>query len=158
MFYQGIYKTHGAVAIRYPRGNEEIVPVKYDYNHENYTVIGDESNKKCIVSYGREFCESAKAYAELDDVFLIKLNQIKPIDDTVCEHLKKCETVYFYEESIKSGSVGEIFASMLIENDINVHFKHFGIDDEFVKQASVEHQLEHYNLDAKSIIKEVSNG
>lgn len=158
MFYQGIYKTQGAVAIRYPRGNEEIVPVKYDYNHENYTVIGDESNKKCIVSYGREFCESAKAYAELDDVFLIKLNQIKPIDDTVCEHLKKCETVYFYEESIKSGSVGEIFASMLIENDINVHFKHFGIDDEFVKQASVEHQLEHYNLDAKSIIKEVSNG
>lgn len=158
MFYQGIYKTQGAVAIRYPRGNEEIVPVKYDYNHENYTVIGDESNKKCIVSYGREFCESAKAYVELDDVFLIKLNQIKPIDDTVCEHLKKCETVYFYEESIKSGSVGEIFASMLIENDINVHFKHFGIDDEFVKQASVEHQLEHYNLDAKSIIKEVSNG
>lgn len=158
MFYQGIYKTQGAVAIRYPRGNEEIVPVKYDYNHENYTVIGDESNKKCIVSYGREFCESAKAYAELDDVFLIKFNQIKPIDDTVCEHLKKCETVYFYEESIKSGSVGEIFASMLIENDINVHFKHFGIDDEFVKQASVEHQLEHYNLDAKSIIKEVSNG
>lgn len=158
MFYLGIYKTQGAVAIRYPRGNEEIVSVKYDYNHENYTVIGDESNKKCIVSYGREFCESAKAYAELDDVFLIKLNQIKPIDDTVCEHLKKCETVYFYEESIKSGSVGEIFASMLIENDINVHFKHFGIDDEFVKQASVEHQLEHYNLDAKSIIKEVSNG
>lgn len=158
MFYQGIYKTQGAVAIRYPRGNEEIVTVKYDYNHENYTVIGDESNKKCIVSYGREFCESAKAYSELDDVFLIKLNQIKPIDDTVCEHLKKCETVYFYEESIKSGSVGEIFASMLIENDINVHFKHFGIDDEFVKQASVEHQLEHYNLDAKSIIKEVSNG
>ena len=158
MFYLGIYKTQGAVAIRYPRGNEEIVSVKYDYNHENYTVIGDESNKKCIVSYGREFCESAKAYAELDDVFLIKLNQIKPIDDTVCEHLKKCETVYFYEESIKSGSVGEIFASMLIENDMNVHFKHFGIDDEFVKQASVEHQLEHYNLDAKSIIKEVSNG
>ncbi|MDD6659807.1 MAG: 1-deoxy-D-xylulose-5-phosphate synthase [Eubacteriales bacterium] len=158
MFYLGIYKTQGAVAIRYPRGNEEIVSVKYEYNHENYTVIGDESNKKCIVSYGREFCESAKAYAELDDVFLIKLNQIKPIDDTVCEHLKKCETVYFYEESIKSGSVGEIFASMLIENDINVHFKHFGIDDEFVKQASVEHQLEHYNLDAKSIIKEVSNG
>ena len=158
MFYLGIYKTQGAVAIRYPRGNEEIVSVKYDYNHENYTVIGDESNKKCIVSYGREFCESAKAYAELDDVFLIKLNQIKPIDDTGCEHLKKCETVYFYEESIKSGSVGEIFASMLIENDINVHFKHFGIDDEFVKQASVEHQLEHYNLDAKSIIKEVSNG
>lgn len=76
----------------------------------------------------------------------------------MCEHLKKCETVYFYEESIKSGSVGEIFASMLIENDINVHFKHFGIDDEFVKQASVEHQLEHYKLDAKSIIKEVSNG
>ena len=79
---------------------------------------------------------------------------------------RDCKTVfavfliesYFYEESVKSGSVGEIFASLLIENNINVHFKHIAIDDEFVKQASVCRQLEHYNLDKNSIIKEVNNG
>ena len=40
----------------------------------------------------------------------------------------------------------------------NVHFKHIAINDEFVKQASVCRQLEHYNLDTNSIIKEVNNG
>ena len=110
------------------------------------------------MSYGREYCECAKAYKNLDDAFLIKLNKIKPIDESVVEYLKNCDTVYFYEESVKSGSVGEIFASLLIENNINVHFKHIAIDDEFVKQASVCRQLEHYNLDTNSIIKEVNNG
>ena len=89
---------------------------------------------------------------------LFKLNKIKPIDESVVEYLKNCDSVYFYEESVKSGSVGEIFASLLFENNINVHFKHIAVNDEFVKQASVCRQLEHYNLDTNSIIKEVNNG
>ena len=158
MFYQAIYKIDGAVAVRYPRGCQCEIPVEYKYNHDNYNIIGDKSKKKCVVSYGREFCECAKAYKNLDNAFLIKLNKIKPIDESVVEYIKNCDTVYFYEESVKSGSVGEIFASLLIENNINVHFKHIAIDDEFVKQASVCRQLEHYNLDTNSIIKEVNNG
>ena len=158
MFYQGIYKTDGAVAIRYPRGGQFEIPVEYTYNHENYTIIGNENAKKCIVSYGREFSECAKAYENLSDTFLIKLNKIKPIDTSIVNALKNCDTVYFFEESIKNGSVGETFASMLIENDVKAHFKHIAIDNQFVKQASVCRQLEHYKLDSKSITEEVNNG
>ncbi len=158
MFYQGIYKTDGAVAIRYPRGAQSEIPVEYTYNHENYTIIGNENEKKCIVSYGKEFLECAKAYENLSDTFLIKLNKIKPIDASVVNALKNCDTIYFFEESIKNGSVGETFASILIENDVKAHFKHIAIDNEFVKQASVCRQLEHYKLDSKSIIEEVNNG
>lgn len=158
MFYQGIYKTDGAVAIRYPRGGQFEIPVEYTYNHENYTIIGNENAKKCIVSYGREFSECAIAYENLSDTFLIKLNKIKPIDTSVVNTLKNCDTVYFFEESIKNGSVGETFASILIENDVKAHFKHIAIDNQFVKQASVCRQLEHYKLDSKSIIEEVNNG
>ena len=158
MFYQGIYKTDGAVAIRYPRGGQFEIPVEYTYNHENYTIIGNENAKKCIVSYGREFSEFAKAYENLSDTFLIKLNKIKPIDTSIVNALKNCDTVYFFEESIKNGSVGETFASMLIENDVKAHFKHIAIDNQFVKQASVCRQLEHYKLDSKSITEEVNNG
>lgn len=114
--------------------------------------------QKCIVSYGREFSECAKAYENLSDTFLIKLNKIKPIDTSVVNTLKNCDTVYFFEESIKNGSVGETFASILIENDVKAHFKHIAIDNQFVKQASVCRQLEHYKLDSKSIIEEVNNG
>lgn len=158
MFYQGIYKTDGAVAIRYPRGGQFEIPVEYTYNHENYTIIGNENAKKCIVSYGREFSECSKAYENLSDTFLIKLNKIKPIDTSIVNALKNCDTVYFFEESIKNGSVGETFASILIENDVKAHFKHIAIDNQFVKQASVCRQLEHYKLDSKSITEEVNNG
>ena len=57
-----------------------------------------------------------KLMNNLSDTFLIKLNKIKPIDTSIVNALRNCDTVYFFEESIKNGSVGETFASMLIEN------------------------------------------
>lgn len=157
MFYAAIYKIEGAVAIRYPRGNEGYKPEGYAYNHESYTVFGDVSGRNCIVTYGRLFSECYKAYEELEDTFIIKLNRIKPIDENVFSELKKCKTIYFYEEGIRSGGIGEVFASMLVENKIKADYKLTAIPDEFVKQASVSSQLKHYRMDSQSIIEEVKN-
>lgn len=156
MFYEAIYKCSGAVAIRYPRGNEWYKPDDYKYVHQSYTVFGSKDSKKCIVTYGRLFSECYKAYQQLDDVFVIKLNRIKPIDEAVIDELNDCKEIFFYEESIKSGSVGEIFASMLEEQGIAAKFKHIAVDDEFIKQASVESQIKHYKMDSESIIKELT--
>ena len=156
MFYEAIYKCSGAVAIRYPRGNEWYKPDDYKYVHQSYTVFGSKDSKKCLVTYGRLFSECYKAYQQLDDVFVIKLNRIKPIDTAVIDELNDCKEIFFYEESIKSGSVGEIFASMLEEQGIAAKFKHIAVDDEFIKQASVESQIKHYKMDSESIIKELT--
>lgn len=156
MFYEAIYKCSGAVAIRYPRGNEWYKPDDYKYVHQSYTVFGNRDSKKCLVTYGRLFSECYKAYQQLDDVFVIKLNRIKPIDEAVIDELNDCKEIFFYEESIKSGSVGEIFASMLEEQGITAKFKHIAVDDEFIKQASVESQIKHYKMDSESIIKELT--
>lgn len=156
MFYEAIYKCSGAVAIRYPRGNEWYKPDDYKYVHQSYTVFGSKDSKKCLVTYGRLFSECYKAYKQLDDVFVIKLNRIKPIDEAVIDELNDCKEIFFYEESIKSGSVGEIFASMLEEQGIAAKFKHIAVDDEFIKQASVESQIKHYKMDSESIIKELT--
>lgn len=156
MFYEAIYKCSGAVAIRYPRGNEWYKPDDYKYVHQSYTVFGNRDSKKCLVTYGRLFSECYKAYQQLDDVFVIKLNRIKPIDTAVIDELNDCKEIFFYEESIKSGSVGEIFASMLEEQGIVAKFKHIAVDDEFIKQASVESQIKHYKMDSESIIKELT--
>ncbi len=156
MFYEAIYKCSGAVAIRYPRGNEWYKPDDYKYVHQSYTVFGCKDSKKCLVTYGRLFSECYKAYQQLDDVFVIKLNRIKPIDEAVIDELNDCKEIFFYEESIKSGSVGEIFASMLEEQGIAAKFKHIAVDDEFIKQASVESQIKHYKMDSESIIKELT--
>ena len=156
MFYEAIYKCSGAVAIRYPRGNEWYKPDDYKYVHQSYTVFGCKDSKKCLVTYGRLFSECYKAYQQLDDVFVIKRNRIKPIDEAVIDELNDCKEIFFYEESIKSGSVGEIFASMLEEQGIAAKFKHIAVDDEFIKQASVESQIKHYKMDSESIIKELT--
>lgn len=155
MLYESIYKVDGAVAIRYPRGVEKYKPQDYTYNHESYSVFGDIQAKKCIVTYGRLFSECYKAYEKLEDTFVIKLNKIKPVDNKIVNELVHCKKIFFYEEGIRSGGVGEVFASLLVENNINAEFKHIAINDEFVKQASGESQLKYYKMDSQSIIEEV---
>lgn len=158
MFYEAIYKVKGAVAIRYPRGSEGVKPDEYEYSHESFTVFGDVGSSNCIVTYGRLFSECYQAYEKLDDTFIIKLNMIKPIDENVLIKLKNCKNIYFYEESIRAGSVGECFGSMLLENGINAQFRHIAINNEFVKQASVASQMKTYHMDTESVIEEVNNG
>lgn len=157
MFYEAIYKVKGAVAIRYPRGCEGVKPEGYKYNHESFSVLGDISCTNCIVTYGRLFSECYQAYVQLDDTYLIKLNMIKPIDKAVLNYLQNCKKIFFYEESIRGGSVGECFGSMLIENGINAEFRHIAVDNEFVKQASVSSQMKAYHMDTQSVIEEVKN-
>lgn len=155
MLYESIYKTDGASAIRYPRGNERYMPENYEYNHQSYSVFGDKSADNCIVTYGRLFSECCQAYENLDNTCLIKLNKIKPIDESVVNELKLCKDIYFYEEGIRSGGIGETFASILLENNIKAEFHHIAVNNEFIKQASVDSQLKHYKMDCQSIIEEV---
>ena len=68
-----------------------------------------------------------------------------------------CKNVFFFEEGIRTGGVGEVFGSMIAEEKLNVNYKLIAINDEFVKQASVENQLKHYKLDSNSIYKIVNN-
>ncbi|MDE6124567.1 MAG: 1-deoxy-D-xylulose-5-phosphate synthase [Eubacterium sp.] len=157
MFGKAIYHDSGAAAIRYPRGAEKEMPEDYHYDKSDYSVFGDVHSENCIITYGREFSECYAAYKELDNTFIIKLNRIKPVEASILSLMTAVKNVYFYEESIRTGSVGEIFAAMLKENDIDVHFKHIAIEDEFVKQATVESQLKAYKMDRESIVNEVSN-
>ena len=112
-----------------------------------------------MITYGVEFSECYSAFLELENTFIIKLNKIKPIDNSVI-NLVNDKNVFFFEESIKSGSVGEAFAALLEENGIFADYHHICVHDDFVKQASVDSQLKTYKLDKNSVIsivKEVSN-
>ena len=158
MIYQAVYKENNAVAIRYPRGSEPKLPDEYKYDKSNFDVIGNSNATNCLICYGRMFANCYNAYKNLDDTFIIKLNKIKPVDEKIVQSLENCKNIYLYEEAVKSGGVGGVIAEILEKNQINATFKHICIEDEFVKEASVERQFEVYKLDEKSIIEEVSNG
>ncbi|MDE6723631.1 MAG: 1-deoxy-D-xylulose-5-phosphate synthase, partial [Eubacterium sp.] len=160
MLSQAVYHDEGAAAVRYPRGREKMLPEDYHYDKNNYSVFGDVNAKNCIITYGVEFSECYSAFLELENTFIIKLNKIKPIDNGVLNLINSDKNVFFFEESIKSGSIGEALAAMLEENGIFAAYHHICVHDEFVKQASVESQIKAYNLDKNSVIsivKEVSN-
>lgn len=152
MMYQAAYRENHAVAIRYPRGGQGQIIDGYKYERADFDTFGDTNAEKCVVSFGREFLNIYDALGELDNTFAIKLNRIKPINPNVFDLLKNVKTVYFFEEGIKSGGVGECFGSMLAESDVTAKFRHICIEDEFIKQASVESQLKKYRLDKESII------
>lgn len=156
MMYQAAYRENHAVAIRYPRGGQGKIIDGYKYERADFDTFGDTDAEKCVVSYGKEFLNVYDALGELDNTFAIKLNRIKPINPNVLELLKNVKTVYFFEEGIKSGGVGECFGSMLAESDVTAKFRHICIEDEFIKQASVESQLKKYRLDKESIINIVN--
>ena len=158
MLGQAVYHEDGASAIRYPRGSEKAMPSDYHYDNSDYTVFGNSASENCIITYGVEFSECYSALSELDNAFIIKLNKIKPINRDVLNYIKSNKNVFFFEESIKSGSVGEALAAMLEENSISVSYRHICICDELVKQASVDSQLKAYKLDKKSIVSIVKEG
>lgn len=152
MMYQAAYREQHAVAIRYPRGGQGKIIDGYKYERADFDTFGDTNAEKCVVSFGREFLNVYDALGELDNTFAIKLNRIKPINPNVLDLLKNVKTVYLFEEGIKSGGVGECFGSMLAESDVTAKFRHICIEDEFIKQASVDSQLKKYRLDKESII------
>ena len=152
MMYQAAYRENHAVAIRYPRGGQGKIIDGYKYERADFDTFGDTDAEKCIVSYGKEFLNVYDAFGELDNTFAIKLNRIKPINPNVLDLLKNVKTVFFFEEGIKSGGVGECFGSMIAESDVTAKFRHICIEDEFIKQASVDSQLKKYRLDRESII------
>lgn len=153
MFVKGIYRDSGAVAVRYPRGKAGVMPENYEYNKQDAVVFGDIAAENCIVTYGREFSECYRAFEQLDNTFILKLNKIKPIMPETALLVKNAKNVFFFEEAVKTGGIGESFAALLEENSIHVRYSHTAIDDEFVKQASVASQLRKYKLDTNGVLE-----
>lgn len=154
-----LYHCDGVSAIRYPRGGELYKPVDFKESNGNYDVYGDKRQKISIVTYGRLFSYACIAKEKLKekniDLFIIKLNCIKPIDPEVYEIIKESEKIFFFEEGMKHGGIGEHFSQLLREKNIKSNFYLKAIDDIFVTQASVQDTLHTLGLDDIGMINRI---
>ena len=89
------------------------------------------------------------------NVSVLILNKIKPLPIEVLDIAKKHNMVFFYEESVKSGSIGESFADNLLNTGFKNRYMHVAVDDEFVPHASIQALMKKYKLDTESIVKNV---
>ena len=155
---RAIYNDEGVVAIRYPRGAEDLLSAEFPSTENAFDEYFDNSDI-AIVTYGREFFEVINASLKLRkdgiNVKVIKLNRINPIDDGAVDAVINCNKVYFYEEGMKSGGICEHFAIKLFEKGFKGDYSVTAIDNRFVQHASVEESMAELMLDADSIYERI---
>ena len=126
-----LYHSNGPCVIRYPRGSQPTMPENYECSGNAFDVFGDEDAEIALVTYGRIFANCYEACNRLKNdglrVKIVKLNIIIPVPEESVACIKNTKKVFFFEEGIKSGSIGESFATQMLENDIKADFSGDGL-------------------------------
>ncbi len=153
-----VYNSDNLTAIRYPRGCEGVLPKNFNITENDFDYFENDNNI-LVISYGRISVTVMNAINELKEkgvnVSLLVLNKIKPINKEVINIALNYSYIFFYEETIKSGSVGESFADLLLENSYNKKYYHIAVPDEFIPHASVDSLLKKYKFDTENIKKNI---
>ena len=151
------YKTNGLVSIRYPKGEEDTIVSNFDDSYCDYRVIG--KSDIVIVTYGRLVGQAIRAKKRLLDsginVAVMKLGKICPIEKEVLYELMKFRKIFFFEEGIKRGGIGEHVISDLVELGFDGKWSLTAIDNSFVPQSRIYSALESLGLDYKSMIEKI---
>lgn len=148
----------GPVVIRYPRGTEPCIPQDYVCTDKDFSIYGDQKNSDIlIVTYGKIFSNACNALEILKykkiNTCILKLNRIKPIPNLALDFALKYKNIFFFEEGMATGGVGEHFLSEINRREYNGCFNLTAIDDVFVKHAKVDSLLKQLGLDAEGMAK-----
>lgn len=151
------YMCDSLVGVRYPRGGELYRPDDFKVSSIDFDLYGDENAEICIVTYGRLFSYACKARERLKDeglnVSIIKLCRIKPIDCKAVKIASKSDKIFFFEESLVAGGIGESFGYELKKTGCDFFYKIHGIKDAFVRHETVEQALNEFKLDDDGMIE-----
>lgn len=148
------YMCDGLAAVRYPRGGELYKPEDLDNTSINFDVYG--TGDITLITYGRLFSYACKAKEILANqginIKIIKLCRIKPIDTKAVKEAAKSSKVFFFEESLLAGGIGESFGYELKKQSFNGFYKIHAIKDTFVQHQTVEQALAEYMLDENGMV------
>ncbi len=145
--------------LRYPRGGETVIPDIYKVTDNDFDYFYNDG-VKLIISYGRVTAEVINAVEMLKEkninISIVSLNKIKPINNKVFDIAFNYNEIYFYEEAVRSGSIGQSFADALFEKGFKGKYEHIAVDDTFVPHATVKSLLKEYYLDTDSVVEKFS--
>lgn len=153
---------NGPIAIRYPRGCEELKAelLPFDINRAEILRSGKDVT---IIAAGRMAVRALEAADELENkgicAEVILLPAIKPPDvGTILKSAQKTGFVVTVEDNVKTGGMGEMIAVLTAENNIGCAVKIFAFPDKPIVQGSIAELEKKYGLDTETIVKEVVNG
>ncbi|HHZ05603.1 MAG TPA: 1-deoxy-D-xylulose-5-phosphate synthase [Clostridiales bacterium] len=155
------YTNNEVIVIRYPRGSQSYRPKDFHSSKKTYDIYGDQSSDILIITYGRIFSNCCIALDRLAEqgksVCILKLNRIKPIPKEAILFAQNYSRIFFFEEGMATGGVGEHFDYELSRYNYNCEFTLTAIDDKYIKQAPVQSSLKRLSLDCDGIVN-VING
>lgn len=155
---RALYKHDGIVAVRYPRGEQNIVSATYKYSDQDYSVFGD--GKIALVTYGRIVSEGIRAQEDLNQMgintSLFNLNRIYPIPEKAVQRLEHYSSIFFFEEGIQNGGIGEHLLTLLNQRGFKGDYTITAIQNQFISHAFVKDSLRKCGLDAAGMINIIS--
>ena len=138
------------IVIRYPKvlGNAQS-----DFDGGWKVVKRADDAQLCILAVGNNMVSNAlKVAGELKDVEVVAATTVKPLDEEFLSNLK-VKKVITLEENVLQGGFGQSITAYFAKHNRQVVIKCLGVDDEFVKHATIAEQLNKYGLDSEGIAK-----
>lgn len=155
--HQAVYECPGVTAVRYPRGGQLFQPEDFTVTGNTYDVYGEMDAPVLLVTYGRLFSMACLAAKKLQEdkipVQMLKLNRIHPLDPQAIEICRNAQHVFFFEEGVRQGGIGEHFFYLLYQQGYQGKTTLRAVENHFVKQAAVRQSLIELELDSDSMRK-----
>lgn len=158
MMYTVQKGSHGAVVIRYPRGEGSTIdwrtPMK-EMEMGKGRKLRD-GNDVAIMSYGPIGVEAGAICDTLEkegvSMAHYDMRFAKPIDeDLVREAIGKCRIIVTMEDGAREGGIGTAIEEMAQESGFRGKVIRIGVPDEFISHASVPELYEECGMDTKSV-------
>ena len=154
-----LYEMQGVVAIRVPKGDQDASLAALEQPYAPSSVYGDGESETAVVSYGRVAGNAYRAMEKLSEqgrkVKLVKLGQIQPIPAEAVDAAAGASRILFFEESERSGGVGERFLDALNTRGYRGAFELHAVDNQFVTHSIASQLLHDFGLDADAIAADV---
>ncbi len=151
----------GPIALRYPRGSAEGVPVAdpvLPLEIGKGTVVCD-GDDLLIIAIGRGVAEALKARAQLasEGIFAAVVNArfVKPLDeDLLLAKAGECKKIITVEEHVLAGGFGSAVLEMFMDKGLtDLCIKRIGIDDCFVEHGPQDVLRKAYKIDVDAVAK-----
>ena len=151
---KAIYANKGLVAVRYPRGAEN-VSFNRNYISTDHIFMQKEKSDTLIITYGRLYNEAFKAQGMLEDkgfsCDILKLTKIFPVAHDIIHEIKKYNCIVFFEEAERQGGISAQFGDWLMEESFRGNYSRVTADG-FIKQASVKSALGKLGLTSEKMV------
>ena len=147
--------VNGPVAIRYPNEKAYEYAESKKFIKPDWTVVS-EGDSLSILAVGPRMISLANSVAKKFNgkVKVINARSIKPLDCEMLDEIKDMPIITL-EENVKAGGFGASVIGFYADKEIQAKVKPLGVQDQFVKHASVKEQLEENGLDEQTVSKMV---